>query len=310
MALNLNFDRSKFGHVFNIQLFSVHDGPGIRTLVFLKGCPLRCKWCSNPESQKFQPELGYNNNKCIGTSKCIRCIEICTAGAITNGADNKITIDRNICTNCMLCVEACPSKALNAYGNLMSIEQVLKEVEKDSVFYARSGGGISLSGGEPLSQPEFAINLLKEAKRRRLNTAIETCGYVDWDNLNEACQYLNLLIFDIKCMDSEKHQSFTGVPNELILNNFERICNEHPNLPKLVRTPIIPGFNDSEDDIKAIIEFIKDRPNVTYEPLPYHRLGTPKYEYIGKEYPMGEIKLDEEKMKAIRELVKKELGEK
>lgn len=304
MVLNLNYDKNKYGNVFNIQLFSVHDGPGIRTLVFLKGCPLKCSWCSNPESQKPQPELGYNSNKCLGTNKCIRCIEVCTTGAITRGAENKVIIDRDLCTNCMLCVDVCPSKALNIYGNLMSIDQVLKQVEKDSIFYARSGGGISLSGGEPLFQPEFAISLLKEAKRRRMNTAIETCGYTDWKNLDEACQYLNLLIFDIKSMDSEKHKMFTTVPNDLILNNFTKICEKYPELPKLVRTPIIPGFNDNEEDVKAIIEFIKDKPNVKYEPLPYHRLGSPKYEYIGRDYPLGEIKLDENKMDTIRSLVK------
>ncbi|KJS86609.1 MAG: pyruvate formate lyase-activating protein [Peptococcaceae bacterium BICA1-8] len=305
MALSLNYDKNKYGHVFNIQQFSIHDGPGIRTLVFLKGCPLQCSWCSNPESQKPQPELGYNSNKCLGTNKCIRCIEVCITGAITNGTENKITIDRAVCTNCLLCVDACPSGALNVYGNLMSIDQVLKEVEKDSIFYTRSGGGISLSGGEPLSQPDFAIGLLKEAKRRRMNTAMETCGYTDWAILNEACQYLNLIIFDIKSMDSKKHKRYTHVSNELILENFNKLCNKYPDLPKLVRTPVIPGFNDNETDIQAILDFIKDKPNVKYELLPYHRLGTPKYEYIGRDYPLGDIKIDDEKMNSLKELVEK-----
>lgn len=303
MALSLEYDKSKYGNVFNIQQYSIHDGPGIRTLVFLKGCPLHCQWCSNPESQKPQAELAYNSNKCLGTNKCIRCIEVCTTGAITTGPDNKIAIDRDLCTNCMNCVDICPSKALNVYGNMMSIDEVLKRVEKDSVFYTRSGGGISLSGGEPLFQPEFAIGLLKEAKRRRLDTAMETCGYTNWENLDAACQYLNLLIFDIKSMNSEKHKEYTGVPNELILENFQKVCEKYPNLSKLVRTPIIPGFNDTEEDVKAVIEFLKDKPNVKYELLPYHRLGTPKYEYIDKEYPLGEAKLDEEKMKELNKLV-------
>ncbi|MFZ5945699.1 MAG: (2S)-3-sulfopropanediol dehydratase activating enzyme [Bacillota bacterium] len=309
MSLNLNYDKSKYGYVFNIQQFSIHDGPGIRTLVFLKGCPLQCRWCSNPESQKHLPELGFNSNKCLGANKCIRCIEVCTAGAITTGSDNKIKVERELCTNCMLCVDACPSKALNVYGELKSIDQVLKIVEKDSVFYARSGGGISLSGGEPLVQPQFAVGLLKEAKRRRIDTAMETCGYTDWQSLDEACQYLNLLIFDIKSMDPSKHKEFTNASNELILENFKKVCEKYPNLPKLVRTPVIPGFNDNEADIKAILEFLKDKPNVKYELLPYHRLGTPKYEYIGQEYSLGDTRLDEEKMSSLKELVKNTLVE-
>lgn len=297
-------DKNKQGYIFNIQLFSVHDGPGIRTLVFLKGCPLRCKWCSNPESQKPLPELGYNSNKCIGVEKCTKCLDICPEGAISKGANDKIIIDRDLCTNCMLCADVCPSKALNIYGQLKSIKQVLNEVEKDSIFYARSGGGISLSGGEPLSQPEFAIELLKEAKNRRMNTAIETCGYTDWKNLEAACQYLNLLIYDIKCMDLEKHKKYTKANNELILENFEKVCDKYPDLPKLVRTPVIPGFNDNEDDIKEIIQFIKNKPNVEYELLSYHKLGTPKYEYLGRDYPLNDAKLDEEKMNSLRKLVK------
>ncbi|MFZ7101286.1 MAG: (2S)-3-sulfopropanediol dehydratase activating enzyme [Peptococcaceae bacterium] len=308
MVLNLNYTKDHYGNIFNIQQFSVHDGPGIRTLVFLKGCPLRCSWCSNPESQNPQPELAYNSNKCLGTNKCIRCIEICTYGAITNGQDNKISIDRDLCSNCLLCVDACPSKALNTYGNYMSIEQVLKEVEKDSIFYSRSGGGISLSGGEPLAQPEFAVNLLKEAKRRRMNTAMETCGYYDWSDLNAACQYLNLIIFDIKCLDPDKHKKYTGVSNKLILENFLKLCENYPDLPKLVRTPVIPTFNDNEEDIKEIIAFIKDKPQVTYELLPYHRLGQPKYEYIGRTYPLSDLKLAEEKMNDLKELAANSLG--
>jgi len=307
MVVSLKYEKQKYGYVFNIQQFSVHDGPGIRTLVFLKGCPLKCIWCSNPESQYHQPELAYNSNKCIGTNKCIRCIEICTSGAIKTTADNKIIIDRDLCSNCLQCVESCPPNALNVYGKLMSIDEVLKVVEKDSVFYSRSGGGISLSGGEPLFQPEFAIALLKEAKRRRMNTTIETCGYTNWSDLESACQYLSLIIFDIKCLNSDKHKKFTGVSNKIILNNFKKLCDNHPDLPKLVRTPVIPNFNDTEEDINAIIGFIKDKPNVTYELLPYHRLGQPKYEPIGSEYLLGDIKLDEEKMDTLKNLVPQDL---
>lgn len=294
---------NNYGYVFNIQHFSVHDGPGIRTLVFLKGCPLQCRWCSNPESQICHPELAYNKDRCIGPSECNMCVGACNQNIIKGKQDNKIDIDRERCNKCFKCVDACPSKALNVYGKMMSVGEVLDIVEKDTAFYSRSDGGLTVSGGEPLLQAGFAVELLKEARQRRVNTAIETSGYTHWANLKIACEYLNTILFDIKCMDSKKHKKFTGVANDVILENFRRLCQEYPNLRKLVRTPVIPGFNDSEEDIIAIIDFIKGKANVDYELLPYHRLGQPKYEYLGREYPMGDVKLDEEKVKALKELV-------
>jgi pyruvate formate lyase activating enzyme len=295
------FDKIKQGYVFNIQQFTVHDGPGIRTMVFMKGCPLQCRWCSNPESQKALPELGFNSRKCIGTAECARCIEACVAGAIRKDHANGVVIDRELCTDCLACAEICPSKALNAFGNLMSIDQVLKVVEDESIFHSRSGGGITLSGGEPFMQAEFSLGLLKEAKKRRMNTALETSGYAAWKNLEEACRHLNTILFDIKSMDDRKHTEFTGVSNKLILANFERMCREFPDLSILVRTAIVPGFNDAEEDLFAIVDFIKGRRNVGFEPLAYHRFGQPKYEYLGRNYLLAEIKADEGKLKALRE---------
>ncbi len=297
------FDKHQQGYVFNIQHYSVHDGPGIRTIVFLKGCPLKCKWCSNPESQQLLPVLAYNQSKCIGIDQCLYCVETCTYGAITRGDDNRIAIDRDLCSACLLCAENCPAKALIAYGKLRTVQDVLDAVEGDSMFYARSGGGLTLSGGEPLLQHEFAISLLKEAKRRRINTTIETSGYSSWEVLEQVAPHLDSIIYDIKCMDPEKHQQFTGVSNEQILLNL-RLLDEHfPQLPKLIRTAVIPGFNDSIEDIQAIIDYIKDMPNMKYELLPYHRMGQPKYEYLGKEYLIGDAKVSDEKMKAFNELV-------
>jgi pyruvate formate lyase activating enzyme len=294
------------GTVFNIQKYSVHDGPGIRTVVFLKGCPLRCIWCSNPESQKPQPQLVYNRNKCLTLVHCVRCLEVCTAGAIKSGEENRVQIDRGTCTECLLCAKACPSLALNVYGEIMTVEQVIPKVEEDSAFYSRSGGGLTLGGGEPMHQAEFAVALLKEARRRRINTAMETCGFCQWDDLQAACGLLNALLYDVKSMDPEKHRVFTGVPNGLILENLRRVRETFPSLAIWVRTPVVPGFNDSVDDIRAILKHVQEMPNVWFEALDYHRMGKPKYEYLGLEFPMADRKLDAETMKQIHHLIRSE----
>ncbi|TWH45598.1 glycyl-radical enzyme activating protein [Sporomusa sp. KB1] len=292
-------NHKRSGYVFNIQQFSVHDGPGIRTIVFLKGCPLRCRWCSNPESQASKPELAYNQNKCIGIAACGRCLNACPHNALRQGEADKPVVLRDVCKQCFSCAGACPTTALHTFGQLMSIDDILEVVEQDNVFFSRSGGGLTLSGGEPLMQPDFAVELLQAAKRRRINTTMETSGYADWQTLEKACHYLNTLIYDIKCLDSGRHCEQTRLANDIILENFVRLTAAFPNLPILVRTPVIPGFNDSEEDITAIINFIKGRPNVGYELLPYHRLGQQKYEYLGKEYPLGNLTLREEQFERL-----------
>ncbi|MCU0602897.1 MAG: glycyl-radical enzyme activating protein [Desulfobacterales bacterium] len=294
------------GIVFNIQKYSVHDGPGIRTVVFLKGCPLRCRWCSNPESQKPQPQLVYNRNKCLTLEHCVRCLEVCTAGAIKSGEGGRVEIDREVCTECLLCTKACPSLALNVYGESMTVEQVIGKVEEDSVFYSRSGGGLTIGGGEPMHQAEFAVAILKEAKRRRINTAMETCGFCSWEALESACELLDTLLYDVKSMDPEKHRVFTGVSNELVLENLERVREAFPGLPVWVRTPIVPGFNDDPEEIRRVLEHIQGMPNTWFEALDYHRMGKPKYEYLGLDFPMGDRKLDEEKIRRIRQMVRSE----
>ncbi len=296
------------GLVFNIQKYSVHDGPGIRTIVFLKGCPLRCLWCSNPESQALKPQLAYNANKCLTLEACVRCVEVCTVGAIKSGEGNRIRVDREICDECLLCVKACPSQALNFYGETMSVAQVIRAVEEDAVFYSRSGGGLTLSGGEPMDQPDFAIAVLREARRRRINTAMETCGYCAAEDLETACRYLNTLLFDIKVMNPKKHKEYTGHSNRRILENLKFIRTALPELPILVRTPVIPGFNDNEEDIGKILQFIEAMSNVRYEMLPFHRMGKPKYEYLGSCFPMPDKLLDDATMIRLHKFVEKDHG--
>ena len=284
----------KTGCVFNIQHYSVHDGPGIRTIVFLKGCPLACQWCSNPESQNRPAEVALNPNKCIGVAECGRCISVCPAQAIQEQPDGKVAIDREKCQSCFACVEACPSNALHIFGADRSVAEIIKIVEQDSAFYSRSGGGMTISGGEPLMQADFAVELLKEAKKRRIHTAMETCGHAEWSRLEAVGHYLDTILYDIKTVDTVKHQQFTGVGNELILENFLKLQQTFPKLEILVRTPLVPGFNDTEEEIGAILDFIQPFHNVKYELLPYHRMGQSKYQFLDKEYLMGDVKLSEE----------------
>jgi pyruvate formate lyase activating enzyme len=296
-------DTQVSGIVFNVQKFSVHDGKGIRTLVFLKGCPMRCQWCSNPESQSLKPEHVFNPSRCLTSKVCGRCLNACPPGALSL-TDGLIRYNRGNCLECFACVQTCPTGAQNVYGESMCVDHVLNKVEEDGVFYQRSGGGMTLSGGEPLTQHEFANALLREARRRRLDTTIETCGYSPYAHLREACLHLNRLIFDIKCLDPRKHKEHTGVDNALVLENFLRVCEDFPDLPMRVRTPVIPGFSDNEAEIRAIRRFVPRRPNIEYELLAYHRLGQPKYGYLGRSYELEGAMLDDSLMENLKEIAR------
>lgn len=229
---------------------------------------------------------------------------MCPEGAISATEDKLIAIDPEKCVQCHTCADNCASDALCVYGKTMTVGAVIDEVEKEAAFYARSGGGMTLSGGEALSQPEFALALLKEAKKRRIKTAMETCGYASYEDLKAVCEFLDELIIDIKAHDDEKHKKGTGVSNRRILDNIKCLVDDFPNLPILVRTPIIPEFNDTIEEIQSIIDFIPVRSNISYELLPYHRMGQPKYAYLGMEFPYEGKALDTEIMGKLRPLEK------
>ncbi len=296
------------GTIFNIQKFSLHDGSGIRTLVFFKGCPLACKWCSNPEGQSYAPELAYKVAKCIGANECGLCSRACKHEAIRMDADGRARIERSLCDNCGECASACPSKALELLGKHMSVEEIIGVVEQDSAFYARSGGGLTLSGGEPVSQAEFAIRLLERARSRGIDTALETSGCCSWEDLKEVCNRVNQTFFDIKSINPQKHRLWTHVDNKLILDNFTRLVKTFPTMPLTVRTPIIPDFNDSGEDIALIRDFLRrTAPSARHELLAYHRFGEPKYQQLGKQYELAGVEPpSQETMTLLRSRARKQ----
>lgn len=289
------------GVVFNIQRYSIHDGPGIRTTIFLKGCPLSCLWCQNPESQSLKPEIFYNAEKCIG---CGRCIAVCPEKAVTMH-DGKAVTDRRICTGCGTCTEECPEDARELAGKYMTAREVFNEAVKDDIFYKRSGGGITLSGGDPFAQSDFSTAILKLCREAKIHTAIETCGYASWKILEKMLIYVDLLLYDLKHMDSGKHKELTGVPNDIILDNVKKIWHIL-HIPLFIRIPVIPGYNDSLQNIEASADFIAKEldPSVQINILPYHRLGESKI--VQLERP--EIKLaasppDENYMLYLKEIM-------
>jgi pyruvate formate lyase activating enzyme len=264
------------GVVFNIQRCSLHDGPGIRTTVFLKGCPLTCFWCQNPESQSAGPELLLDRRKC---TLCGVCRQACRNGAIRLDGDSWV-FNRGDCRGCGCCVSACPNEARTISGKRTTVEEVMHEVLKDLKFYNKSGGGVTLSGGEPLAQPAFARQLLLRCKGKDLHTTLDTCGYAPWPTIRGLLEYVDLVLFDIKHLDALKHTEATGRDNRLIRENAKKIAKL---TPMRVRVPLIPGFNDSVETIREIADFAGNElgcPDIDL--LPYNRLGEIKYESLDK----------------------------
>jgi len=285
------------GLVFNIQRFSVHDGPGIRTTVFMKGCPLSCLWCSNPESQDFGPQLMTRDIKCSG---CGACAQSCPQSAIRIGTHGR-HIDWDRCDQCLKCVDACQYGALARSGNKMGVEAVLEEVMRDRLFYKNSGGGITVSGGEPLLQSEFTGALLQACKIEGLHTAVDTTGYVAWSKIQQVAPWADLMLWDIKHLDPLEHERATGVGNQLILENVKRASA----LTRIwLRIPLIAGFNDGDDHMLAVIALALKINAKKISLLPYHEGGRSKNDQIGRAYPyIGDHAPTDERVSRLKTMI-------
>lgn len=293
-------DEWRMGRVFDVKKFSVHDGPGIRTTVFLKGCPLRCLWCSNPESQRMEPQIVFWPERCI---RCETCLAVCPQSAIVADEAGRKQVLPERCDLCGRCLEECYAGALEQIGRLMTVDEVLSLVEEDRPFYEESGGGVTLSGGEPAAQPGFSQRLLQGCQERDIHTAIDTCGYAPWEVWQALLPYLDLILYDLKEIDPLRHKRYTGVSNKLILDNLKRLACTGRAI--IVRRPVIPGYNDDEGSIHTLARFVQELSTVhEIDLLPYHRFGRGKYERLGMEYPMGdEPSTREEEVAGLRDIL-------
>lgn len=267
------------GTIFNIQRFSTHDGPGIRTVVFFKGCPLRCRWCQNPESQSASPVLMQKKESCVG---CGRCAAVCPHGAASI-EDGVCRIDRSKCRGCGECARVCPVQALTLSGYTITVDEVMTEVLKDRSYYMNSGGGVTLSGGEATAQPDFALEILARSKAKYIGTAVETCGFVSPDVLRRFIPLTDLFLYDVKAVRSEKHLYGTGQSNGLILENLRMLMDGGAHVK--LRMPLIPGYNDAREDVLALRRLAEELhiPPDTIELLKYNQLGEVKFGRLGRD---------------------------
>lgn len=312
-----NRERQLIGNVFNIQRYTIHDGPGIRTEVFLKGCPLNCKWCSNPESINPFPEIGVYPTSCVGVEKCGHCLKVCPVegrGALIVQDGKIASIDRGLCTNCMACGKACPNDTLKIFGAWMTVDEVMRPILSDRAFYQRTGGGVTVSGGDALLQWEFTLELLRRCKFLGIQTCVETELQTMWKIVEEICPHADLWIADIKLMDNEAHRHYTGAGNERILENLKKLVESGARV--VLRTPVIKGINDTDENIAAMGAYIRDHLGnrvLQHQLIPYRLLGEDKYAALGRPFSrMTEAAPQREeyepRIRRIAERLQKEYG--
>ncbi len=288
------------GIIFNIQRYSIDDGPGVRTTVFMKGCPLKCKWCSNPESQSMEKQLRYRFTSC---KKCGTCVNVCPNSAITMGEDG-IIIDREKCQLCGTCVKKCLLEALTFAGEKITVEKAFKTIRRDKDYYDQGGGGCTCSGGEILMQPDFVAGLFRMCRENGIHTNADTCGLGSREALEKIMEYADMFYYDLKHMDPVEHENGTGVDNKIILENLRIIAER--GIPTVIRVPVIPGYNDSDENITALAKTVKE--TIPYAPinlLPYHKYGASKYKMLGKVYELDDLEpLSQEREDRIVEIIK------
>lgn len=271
--------------IFDIERYATKDGPGIRTVIFFKGCNLHGIWCQNPESQSPQPQIMYYKNLCKG---CGRCVALCPNHAIRTDETFGLVTDPLLCTACGACAEHCYFDARKLMGKTMTASELMVEIRKDKPYYESSGGGVTFSGGEPLLYPDFVREVSKQCQEEGIHTAIETAGHIAWQTLERVIPYLNLVFFDLKHIDPDLHQAYTGVTNTMILENLKQLSDVFS--PIIIRIPVIPGYNDSVEIQQQMYEFVKTLKNIQrVELLPYHRLGLGKYKGLGREYTLKDV---------------------
>lgn len=295
------------GTVLNVQRFTLHDGPGIRTEFFLKGCPLRCDWCGNPESFNRHIEVGVFQDRCIESNKCGSCEEVCpdTDMLLFEGAKLS-AVNRDKCTNCLACSDECPSEAIRQWGRVMSVDECMNVIMPDRGYFQRSGGGVTVSGGEPLLQSDFVLELFKACKEAGIHTCLESSFYSSWRKIEPLLPYTDLVISDLKLMDSDRHKKYTGVGNRTILENLKKLCDTGKEL--ILRIPVIPSVNDDFENIEATADFIEGElagKVSALQLLSFMRLGEEKYQSLGLDYKMKGLEFDrvefQEKVSGIAE---------